>query len=364
MQQQRERQWHWKHNQPLIGLVVYGFSCLIIGLPLSLGIAGYNSGPSSSNTTSVTIGIQILFLLLFVIYSALTDRGGWSVARRILWVFACWLLHAISASLTGLIGGFALLLVIRPLPIDTQFIVSFDTVTSMLGALPIILWAMWRSSVFVGPIYKDMPLDNESVGVKPGSIPRGVQLRRAWLSLKGKLRIFPRHDPNDIPLFGASTDLFISDVGTISHEENFLVENEELAKGRSRIGETVTWSSLVLYILILIIWDKVALRGDIFGTSVAVDQWILLIKMAIIIIPPIFVWKYAVSAYENGWRDHERFVHVKDKLEELKKSGPSAKRIDAPVNQHHSFGEKTRLQNLPDDLKEHIEERLQKFGDI
>jgi hypothetical protein len=112
----------------------------------------------------------------------------------------------------------------------------------------------------------------------------------------------------------------------------------------------------------LIVWNKTPPIENIH-TETTLGGWLLILKLVIFVIPLWLAWKYAVTAYQTGWYDHERFMYVKTKLEELKKMRPSDEKGAMPV-QHDILEKKTRLTNLPDDLKEHLEERLDKFRDI
>jgi len=109
-------------------------------------------------------GMLILLLLATVVYAASTERGDWSMPLRIIWVIGCWLLHAILSAVAMLLLGLLwYLLTPGPIPESGWFAAVFEATIVILGAIPIIIWAMLRSKTFVKPA----PANNQGTDSSP-----------------------------------------------------------------------------------------------------------------------------------------------------------------------------------------------------
>ena len=153
-----------------------------------------------------------------------------------------------------------------------------------------------------------------------------------WKAIEKRVRIFPQHDPEDIEISKLTTGIYISESGDITRQGNFNVEYRELKSGKSRVGDAVGWSAVILYIFGIFLWNKVP--PDLFNihnSFSSFKQWGIILKCILLIAPPFLAWRYAVTAYENGWRDYKRLTQLINKLDELKNSENSTKALDLPT---------------------------------
>jgi len=89
-------------------------------------------------------------MLIFAIGSACTERC-WSIPKRVVWIIAVWIMHALFSTAAIIPTGLIANLISKP-----QLL---ETLTSFLGAFPLVIWAMRRSKFFVEPaVKKDGPV--------------------------------------------------------------------------------------------------------------------------------------------------------------------------------------------------------------
>ena len=127
--------WKWKPKRWWIGLIVFWF----VGVSGAGILARLHQHPKADSS------FIIFAMMIFVIWCASKDRS-WRLPMRILYVVGAWFVEAILTLPIGLIfikTGF---------PASHHYLVG--RIITLLGALPVILWAMRRSTFFVNPMPK------------------------------------------------------------------------------------------------------------------------------------------------------------------------------------------------------------------
>ena len=131
MKNENMRNWKWKPKRWLIWLISFWFISTI-----GAGIIARTGGSYEEES-----GFIIIIMLIFAIWAAFTDRD-WSISRRIFWVIAVWIIHGFLLVPMGIIA----VLISKPHLVERT--------TSLLAAVPLVIWAMQRSRFFVEIIVK------------------------------------------------------------------------------------------------------------------------------------------------------------------------------------------------------------------
>ena len=116
----------WKPKRWWIALIVFWFISTV-----GAGIIARTGG-----TYSMESGFIILTMLIFAIFAAITDKG-WNIYKRIIWVIGIWIIHALLIIPAGLIAT----LISKPHLVERT--------TSLLAAIPLVIWSTRRSRFFV-----------------------------------------------------------------------------------------------------------------------------------------------------------------------------------------------------------------------
>ena len=116
----------WKPKRWWIALVVFWLISAV-----GSGIIARTGGNNSNES-----GFIILTMLIFAIFAAITDKS-WDIYKRIIWIIGIWIIHAFLMIPALLIAT----LISKPhLVVRT---------TSLLAAIPLIIWSMRRSKFFI-----------------------------------------------------------------------------------------------------------------------------------------------------------------------------------------------------------------------
>lgn len=126
-----EFRFRWRWGRVALGLVVYWLT--------STGGAGLLRAGGQSTMES---GWVISVMLVFVSICMATERGQWSAWRRVGFVPLAWIVHALLAPVAFGLG----ILVYQSGRPDL-----LDRAITFFASIPIVLWAMWRSHLFVAP---------------------------------------------------------------------------------------------------------------------------------------------------------------------------------------------------------------------
>ena len=124
--------WRWKPGRWWIGLMLFwlGINC------------GAEVFAAAGFSPKAEAALVIAAMMAFIIWSAALDRG-WPALYRLFWVIGMWILHAFLCLPIGL-------LVIRTFYPYTPH--QSERLTSLVAAIPMIIWAMRRSTYFVEPV--------------------------------------------------------------------------------------------------------------------------------------------------------------------------------------------------------------------
>jgi len=129
--EEKNRKWVWKGYGWIIVLVAFYLWSTVLTELISRSTNGY----------SLELGFISVFMILIIIIAAFSDRE-WSVWMRILWVIGTillfsFILNPIASIITAFLYDNA----------DKPWLAV--RASSMLGMIPIIIWAMRRSKLFV-----------------------------------------------------------------------------------------------------------------------------------------------------------------------------------------------------------------------
>ncbi len=116
----------WKPKRWWIALIAFWLISTI-----GAGIIARTSGNYSMEN-----GFIILTMLIFAIFAAITDKS-WNIYKRIIWVIGIWIIHAFLMILASLIAT----LISKPH--------LAERTTSLLAAIPLVIWSMRRSRFFI-----------------------------------------------------------------------------------------------------------------------------------------------------------------------------------------------------------------------
>jgi len=130
--------WEWRPRRWWIGLLIFW---LIAGG--GAGVMARSGVPGVEPTSPAFI---TAVTVIFVIWAATTDRGGWGVPVRIGWVIGLWLLHAVLSVALSLILGYLITSAGINNPENPDMLARAG---NLYAAFPIVIWAMRRSRVFV-----------------------------------------------------------------------------------------------------------------------------------------------------------------------------------------------------------------------
>jgi hypothetical protein len=122
----------WKPKRWWVALIMFWFISTV-----GAGIIARTGG-----TYSVESGFIILIMLMFAIFAAITDKG-WNIYKRIIWVIGLWIIHALLMLPASLIAT----LVSKPHLVERT--------TSLLAAIPLVIWSMRRSKFFIEQCIKE-----------------------------------------------------------------------------------------------------------------------------------------------------------------------------------------------------------------
>jgi len=123
--------WKWKPYRWWIWLIIFCFIS-IIGAGVIARIYGQESG------------FIIMTMMIFAIWAACTDRG-WSIPMCIVWVIGIWVIHALLSV------PIAFILLVPAYSVEPHLV---DRGISLFAALPLVVWAMYRSKYFVEPVVR------------------------------------------------------------------------------------------------------------------------------------------------------------------------------------------------------------------
>ena len=128
--------WRWRRNRLVLGLVGFWF--------LAGGGAGLLARSDSASLQSSAAAFITAVLVVVLVATAVTDRGGWGISLRFLWVVGLWILHAVlSVALLFLFVKAGL----YP-DVDAG---RLERAANLYAAFPFVVWAMRRSWLFVKP---------------------------------------------------------------------------------------------------------------------------------------------------------------------------------------------------------------------
>lgn len=119
----------WRWGRVALALIIYWLTSTV-GAGL-LVRTGYSSSEQ---------GWIIILMLSFVSICMVTERGQWSTWKRLGFVPLAWLVHAV---LTPLTLGLGILVYQSGRP------ELLDRAITFFASIPVVLWAMWRSRLFV-----------------------------------------------------------------------------------------------------------------------------------------------------------------------------------------------------------------------
>jgi hypothetical protein len=120
----------WKWRRLALGLVAYWL--------VSTGIAGI--GVRLGNSDRVAAGSIIMMMVVFVIACMATERGQWKTWQRVGFVPLAWIVHALLTP----VAVFTLL----AFGVTSESRVFYRG-TDFLASIPVVLYAAWRSRLFV-----------------------------------------------------------------------------------------------------------------------------------------------------------------------------------------------------------------------
>ncbi len=124
--------WQWKPKRWWTVLLIF----LLVVAPVLFFIGLI--APDPVNPTALIRMVMIGFLIV----SIGTERV-WSVGLRLIWVISCYILHILLM--------YPSVLIFKLYYDATQNVQIFDFLTVVAATLPIIVWAMRRSTYFVQP---------------------------------------------------------------------------------------------------------------------------------------------------------------------------------------------------------------------
>ena len=131
--------WKWRRGRVLLGLV--GFWLLTGG---GAGLLARSDSPALQSSAA---GFITAILVMVLVAAAATDRGGWVIALRFIWVIGLWMLHAVLSV--------ALLLLFANAALHSNLDASkLERAANLYAAFPFVVWAMRRSWFFVEPASK------------------------------------------------------------------------------------------------------------------------------------------------------------------------------------------------------------------
>jgi len=125
MEESNKTNWKWRPVRWWVGLIIFLIISIIVGLILESIREGAGEGAI------------VLIMLIYALFAAFTDRS-WKIYIRILWVIGVWIMEAILLIPIIFTAGYLL----GPLGLANIGI-------PILAALPLVIWAMRRSTFFV-----------------------------------------------------------------------------------------------------------------------------------------------------------------------------------------------------------------------
>lgn len=125
--------WKWKSKRWWVALLIF----LLIVAP-ALFFIGLRTSDSDNTTALIRMA-----MIGFLIVGAVTDRA-WSIKLRFIWFICCYALHILLM--------YPSVLLFKSYYYTTLNVQAFDFLTVVIAALPIIVWAMRRSTLFVSAV--------------------------------------------------------------------------------------------------------------------------------------------------------------------------------------------------------------------
>ena len=94
--------WRWRGYLWIPVLILYIFITITFTILISFSGIGQTEGEVNLFLNSFPVFMMIIFL----IFTAVTDRGGWNRVIRFFWVTGCWIFHALISVLFSFIFFF------------------------------------------------------------------------------------------------------------------------------------------------------------------------------------------------------------------------------------------------------------------
>jgi len=141
---QMRKNWKWNHRGILSFLSIFAFVCI----NFSVLIAGLSISLNAVRT------IQAVIVLSFIIFIVAKADGHYSLINKAISVILAIIIYCYSKQLLSPIIDFIIISIIRkPLPENNMWFVTVNsTIETIIGALPVLFWTMWRFRVFVKDI--------------------------------------------------------------------------------------------------------------------------------------------------------------------------------------------------------------------